>query len=223
MNLGDSFQANWTLNVTSSDIESYLVNVKFNSSYGNTLVPDNSTEDRLVLLNDAGGPSDAEYPTFSNYWDNNATLVDSGLGLFNTTLLSTNGTVLLEIDGNNYTATNGTNGDWTVYNATATLSSSGTYPYYWHSWGNGTSANYNQSLVKSYTVNSSSSCTYSSGDWVVNCADNCVISSNIDLGGNDFTLSGSGRFIMDANITNFGIGRIINGCTATCRTGCINY
>lgn len=145
------------------------------------------------------GVADTEYPQFSNYWDNNATLVDSGTGLFNVTITSTNGTVLLEIDGNNITATNLSAN---VYNASASLTS-GTYTYYWHSWGNGTSHNYNNSGERSYTVNTSAdTCTYSSGNWNVDCSDNCSITSNVvvDSGAN-ITLSGTGFFEILANIT----------------------
>ena len=47
-------------------------------------------------------------------------------------------------------------------------------------------------------------CTYSdSGNWAVNCADNCVISSNVDLLGNNISIIGFGSFRTTANITNF--------------------
>lgn len=47
-------------------------------------------------------------------------------------------------------------------------------------------------------------CTYSSGDWAVTCSDNCSISSNVNLGGNNLTLSNDkGHFIVSANISNF--------------------
>jgi len=95
---------------------------------------------------------DTEYPIFSNYWDDNASLVGSGTGNFNVTVLNTNGTVWLEIDGNNITATN-SSGNVTTFNATASLSSAGDYVYRWHSWGNGTSHNYNMSGNRTYTVN----------------------------------------------------------------------
>jgi hypothetical protein len=72
--------------------------------------------------------------------------------LFNVTLLNTNGTVLLEIDGNNITATNLTAD---VYNVSYDFTSAGTYTYRWHSWGNGTSNNYNVSTDRYYTVNAS--------------------------------------------------------------------
>ncbi|MBU0958098.1 MAG: hypothetical protein KKF56_04805, partial [Nanoarchaeota archaeon] len=46
------------------------------------------------------------YPTFSNYWDDNATLNNSGVGGFNVTLTNTNGTVIFEINNTNITAIN---------------------------------------------------------------------------------------------------------------------
>ena len=97
---------------------------------------------------------DAEYPIFSNYYDNNASLVGSGTALFNVTLLSTNGTVLLEINNTNYTATNLTA---SVYNVSVTDMLNGTFAYRWHSWGNGTNRNYNVSNERSYSVNESDS------------------------------------------------------------------
>jgi hypothetical protein len=51
-------------------------------------------------------PADNEYPLFSNYWDDNATLVDSGTGNFNVTVVNSNGTVILEINNTNITAMN---------------------------------------------------------------------------------------------------------------------
>lgn len=51
----------------------------------------------------------------------------------------------------------------------------------------------------------SEACTYSgSGNWVVECSDNCSISSNIDLLGNNISISGTGVFRTTANITNYG-------------------
>ena len=48
--------------------------------------------------------------------------------------------------GLNITSSNG------VYNATYDFASGGVYDYLWHSWGNGTSINYNQSNTQSYTI-----------------------------------------------------------------------
>lgn len=48
------------------------------------------------------------------------------------------------------------------------------------------------------------SCTYLSGDWNVDCNDNCSIIANTDVGGNDINIIGSGTFVVqDANITNW--------------------
>jgi parallel beta-helix repeat protein len=104
----------------------------------------------LIWVFTTGSAPDTIYPNFSNYWDNNATLVGSGIALFNATIANTNGTVFLQINGTNYTATNLTAD---VYNVSASLTSNGTYNYYWGAWGNGTSHNYNTSGTRSYTVN----------------------------------------------------------------------
>lgn len=100
---------------------------------------------------------DNEYPLFSNYWDDNASLVDSGMAHFNVTITSTNGTAILEFDGTNYTASNATA---TAFNISVSVSTAGTFTYYWASWGNGTSNNYNTTIgdgagLRYYKINSS--------------------------------------------------------------------
>jgi len=48
----------------------------------------------------------------------------------------------------------------------------------------------------------SDTCTYSSGNWEVNCNDNCSITTNVDLTGNTLIISGGdGSFEVLANIT----------------------
>jgi len=113
----------------------------------------NQTDLRFVSINSG---ADTTYPTFSNYWDNNATLIGSGIGLFNVTVTNTNGTVLLEINNTNITATNLTAN---VYNATYNFTSSGAYSYKWISWGNGTSHLLNYSANRYYTINQSTNLT----------------------------------------------------------------
>ena len=126
----------------------FLVNGTYNynwSSYGNgTSHLLNYSIQRSYTLN-----PDVQYPQFSNYWDNNATITQSGTGRFNVTLLNTNGTVLLYINGTNYTASNSTSN---VYNTSAPFVTGGSYDYYWISWGNGTLHKYNQSSLRSYYV-----------------------------------------------------------------------
>lgn len=46
-------------------------------------------------------------------------------------------------------------------------------------------------------------CTYLSGNWEVNCEDNCSITDNVDIGGNNISIIGTGIFTTTANITNF--------------------
>ena len=112
----------------------------------------NQTEQRSVIVNTSYVPpaADTIYPIFSDYWDDNATLIGNGIALFNVTVENTNGTVLLQINNTNYTAQNLTSN---VYNVSVSLTN-GTYSYYWGSWGNGTGHNYNSSGTRSYTVNS---------------------------------------------------------------------
>lgn len=67
----------------------------------------------------------------------------------------------------------------------------------------------------------SDTCTYSgSGNWIVDAADNCVITSGINLLGNDFTINGIGSFSTTADIINFGIGRIFGKVKVSCNGGC---
>jgi len=150
------------------------------------------------------GVTDTEYPQFSSYWDNNGTLVDTGTGLFNVTVLNTNGTVLLEINGVNTSASN-VSGSATTFNASYVFSSGAVYSYKWYSWGNGTLHNYNVSNIQSYTINSTAvdTCTYSgSGTWLVRAEDNCIVSNDVDLSGNILWINGtSGSFTCLAKIT----------------------
>lgn len=67
-------------------------------------------------------------------------------------------------------------------------------------------------------------CTYTTGDWNVLCSDNCVISSPVDLGGNDISITGTGTFLTTADISNYNLLHIegtdsTNRCTVTCSGG----
>jgi parallel beta-helix repeat protein len=48
---GEAWNVSWQLNVSSASAESYLLDVEFNSSYGNSSVQENDTENRKVNLN----------------------------------------------------------------------------------------------------------------------------------------------------------------------------
>lgn len=60
------------------------------------------------------------------------------------------------------------------------------------------------------------SCTYTSGDWDVDCSDNCVITSNVNIGGNNLILDGVGSFFVQADIINIG-GYDFGNATAICK------
>ena len=66
----------------------------------------------------------------------------------------------------------------------------------------------------SYVPAPDDTCTYSTGDWVVNCADNCVISVAVDLNHNNLILQNAGLFNVQAEIKN--VDEIhITDCTAS--------
>jgi hypothetical protein len=108
--------------------------------------------------------------------------------------------------------------------------------YYYELNTSGLNGNYNYSVIAydnagnfgvnntgSFTV-SSGTCTYSgTGNWNINCADNCSISSNVDLLGNNISLIGHGTFITSANITNF-TDLFISGDSSvnTCEVYCVS-
>jgi hypothetical protein len=142
------------------------------SSYGNgTSHNYNISNVRTYDVN----ATDTSYPIFSTYWDNNGTQQTGGTGLFNVTLMNTNGTVILTYNNTNYTASNNS-GDGTRFNVTLTGLTNGTYPYNWSSYGNGTSHNYNISNVRTYDVNAS----------ILNLITNC---SNLSVANTYYTLS----------------------------------
>jgi len=99
----------------------------------------------MASLVEAGG----DYPTFSSYWDNNGTLIDSGPGMFNVTIDHGNGTAILQFNNINYTADNY---DGDRYNVSIQLTGAGTYPYYWFAFS--TDDLYNWTQVRYYTINS---------------------------------------------------------------------
>jgi len=118
-------------------------------SWGNgTLALFNISQNRIYNVNST--IYDLEYPLFFNYSDTNNTYAGK-FGNFSTTINSTNSTVFLQINNNNYTAENTTN----IYYYSLNISVAGTYTYQWISWGNGTSHNFNISQSRIYNVNAS--------------------------------------------------------------------
>jgi len=72
---------------------------------------------------------------------------------------------------------------------------------------------YYAEAVVDYTIPAEDTCTYSgSGNWIVDCSDNCNITSDVNLLGNNLTLYGSGLFRLMANLTGYDTIFIENGC-----------
>lgn len=144
---------------------------------------------------------DNSIPIFSNFWDDNGTLLDSGFAKFNVTINSTNGTVFIQIDSTNYTVTNLTSN---LFNTSVNIATGGVHNYSWVAWGNGTANLLNASSIRYYLVNSSSSCTCPSinTNWEINMADGCVISTTCNLGTGNITFTGTGTTVFSASISS---------------------
>ena len=77
--------------------------------------------------------------------------------------------------------------------------------------------------IESWSIASADTCTYSSGNWNVNCADNCSITSEVSTGANNINISGLGQFTMTKNVSNRGNITIIGvggNCDIYCSGGC---
>ena len=63
------------------------------------------------------------------------------------------------------------------------------------------------------------SCTYTSGNWKINCSDNCVIDSVVAVGGNDLIFTDTGTFYMESDVVGFGSLILSNGCDIILKDG----
>lgn len=63
------------------------------------------------------------------------------------------------------------------------------------------------------------SCTYTSGDWIINCADNCITSSSVDLGDNNIHSYGSGSWTIATGGIVSNYGSMFNRCNTFCHNG----
>ena len=109
------------------------------------------------------------------------------------------------------------------YNATDGLTN-GEYTY--RGYATNDSMTWNMTEIRTITIGGAAdTCTYTSGDWDIDCADDCVISSPVDVGGNDIFITGTGTFTTNADIIAYNLIRILgtdqtNRCIVTCRGGC---
>ena len=87
------------------------------------------------------------------------------------------------------------------------------------------SADSSINLVFDLEIPANNTCTYVSGKWVMNCGDNCNISSLVNLGANDILINGTGTVWLSADV--YTTGRVTvaginssNICTVKCVGGC---
>lgn len=116
------------------------------------------------------------------------------------------------------------NGTSWVVNVTVPDIVDGTYDLFINATYDGTTYSETETSAVIYGE-AADSCTYSSGDWVVDCSDNCAITSPVDVGGNDIYITGTGTFETDSDITNY--GKLVlagtdssNRCVVSCNGGC---
>jgi len=210
LNKGDSYQFNWTLNVTTdSTAVNYLIDVLFNSTTYYPSITENHTADRLVKLNPSA--EDTTPPTYSNFgvnttvvsttakfyalWTDNQALYPLGQYVFST---NNTGTWVNETPVN-FTITP----NWA--NVTKTLNDTvgNVIGYTWYA--NDTAGiNNNTGAIHTLIITSADTCTPTSpltANHLFECSDNCIISSVIDGGEYNITLNGTGTFTILANIT----------------------
>ena len=184
--------------------------VKINDThYLNTYMGDGSDGFAVVLKVELPSPPVDNPPTYSLNQTNNtiagaSTLFsilyddDTALHPNGQYIFSTNNTGTWTNDSAvNFTATP----NWA--NVTKTLNSTSgiSIGYRWYADDN--AGNINNTGIFTLTTTSSDTCTYTSGNWEIDCNDNCSITENVDLGGNNISINGTGTLEIFANITNW--------------------
>lgn len=87
---------------------------------------------------------------------------------------------------------------------------------------NDTSNNWNTTPIlniSGFNTGVANSCTYSSGTWLINCADNCQITTNTNMNGNAIIFYGTGSAYLNANIQNLSQRTFVTNCPITIGTG----
>jgi hypothetical protein len=185
-----------TLNLTSNNLVSYRW--FFNDSSGN----ENNTGVYNVTT------TDTTLPTYNNSQTNNTNIgqaTNFSLYVNDNSALNPNGQYVFSTNNTGYwvneTPVNfTTTPQWA--NTTETLNTTGSVLVSYRWFFNDSAGNENNTGVYNVTT-VADTCTYSSGNWAVNCNDNCTISSNVNLGGNNLTLTNAGTFWLSANISNY--------------------
>ncbi len=86
-----------------------------------------------------------------------------------------------------------------------------------------------QNKINDFFTLDLSTCTYTSGNWIIDCSENCAISSNYNLVNNNISVIGVGTVTLSGNISNFNKLLIAgqdssNICTVRCvNGGCFKF
>jgi len=66
------------------------------------------------------------------------------------------------------------------------------------------------------------SCTYSSGDWIIDCNDNCSIDTDVIINDGDLIFDGIGKVFLNADVTNYSnldMGNATDVCNIIFKSG----
>jgi hypothetical protein len=91
----------------------------------------------------------------------------------------------------------------TIWTAEYTYETPGTF--YWYAKCYDTSSNFVNTGNDPFIIEESDTCSCpASGKWDIDCADNCVISSDCNMDGSKLNISGTGKVTINASITGYG-------------------
>lgn len=130
---------------------------------------------------------------FSIDWNDNSALNPNGQYIF-----STNNSGIWVNETTNFTSTPQSVSVVKTLNSTVGLS----IGYRWY--GTDNASNSADTGIQSLTTTGADTCSYNTGNWNVDCSDNCVITENVDVGGNNISITGTGTFkINGGNVSNY--------------------
>jgi hypothetical protein len=173
--------------------------------YSKEYTTDTTKRPQLVVTYTAGG--DTTPPTYNNNGTNNTNPNPLDQVLYYTKwaddvalshwIFSWNATGVTCSDGfANDTAVAFSGGTWSNVTKQAPLACAGKVIDFLF-YANDTSNNWNKTVDENEAADT---CTYTSGDWNVDCSDNCLLSADTDIGANTLTFSGTGIVTINANI-----------------------
>jgi len=214
---GEDWNISWTINATGTNNTQYLIDVLFNSSYGNSNVPDNNTVDSLVCIGSCPTEAEGEPP------DTTPPYVSIAPENYTTTNTTLGWNITLSEDSN----ISGTYGTYPSFTDNGTFSNSTLATLFRFNFSgliNNTIYNFNITQMCDATPNCNTtgynfsftttqnppvvppptdtcSCPSPVSEWNVNCLDNCSITSECDITGYNLNINGGvGSFEVLANI-----------------------